>query len=294
MGEQVLMRKKVAGVALFLSMCGIAGAQNGTTDLLQEGQKLSAQGKIEEGFKLYEKANKAAGQKCSLCFYRMAAAKMNMGDEGGGKAIEAARTPQEEADGYAIKGEVFLGFAEEKDRKDMAEAEEAFRTALKVGGYPILHLRIGTCLAREGNIDEARKEFQTFLDINPEWKDGAVVRRWIENPLRARYPTAPTFEFTGLRGEKVSLAQLAGKVVVLDFWGTWCPPCRASVPELKDLVKKYSAEKLVLISVSSDKEQDKWEKFVADNKMEWIQYRDADSRIQSCLPRALVSDVHRH
>jgi thiol-disulfide isomerase/thioredoxin len=65
----------------------------------------------------------------------------------------------------------------------------------------------------------------------------------------------------------------------MDFWATWCPPCRASVPELKELTKKYPVEKLVLISVSADKDEGAWREFVAKKKMDWAQYRDGDDKV---------------
>ena len=281
-----MRRTRAILVSTFLLAGGVALAQSTTADLLAAGQKLAAAGKPEEAFKLYEKANKTGGQKCSTCFYRMALMKLRLNDEGGAKkfankAIEFAQTPQERADAFGLKGETLLVFSGD-NKKEAAQAEEAYRAALKEApGNAILHTRIGACLVREDKLDEARKEFQTYLDLVPDSKDAALVRRWIENPIRAKYTAAPQFEFTSLKGEKVSLTGLEGKVVVLDFWGTWCPPCRESVPELKELTKKYSADKLVVISISSDTDEQKWVKFIADNKMEWIQYRDSDRRILS-------------
>ena len=84
-------------------------------------------------------------------------------------------------------------------------------------------------------------------------------------------------------------------VVVMDFWATWCPPCHESVPELKALTKKYPTEKLVLISVSADKDENAWKGFVAKKKMDWAQYRDPEGRILepfgiSSFPTYLVMD----
>jgi peroxiredoxin len=81
--------------------------------------------------------------------------------------------------------------------------------------------------------------------------------------------------------EHIELEDLQGKVVLLDFWGTWCPPCVESVPELRNLHKKYSKEpSFVLIGISSDSDEEVWREFTTKNKMVWPQYRDKDRRIQ--------------
>lgn len=63
---------------------------------------------------------------------------------------------------------------------------------------------------------------------------------------------APDFTLQDLDGKTVSLSDFRGKVVVLDFWATWCPPCRASIPGLERLHRTYSQKGLVLLAVSLD------------------------------------------
>lgn len=111
----------------------------------------------------------------------------------------------------------------------------------------------------------------------------------------AREEFAPEFQISTLQGQQVSLKKLAGRVVVMDFWATWCEPCRDAVPELKELTKKYPAEKLVVISVSVDKDDSAWREFVGKEKMDWAQYRDADKKIRTAFgihayPTYLVID----
>ena len=80
---------------------------------------------------------------------------------------------------------------------------------------------------------------------------------------------APDFTLKNTKGTSVSLESLRGKWVVLDFWATWCGPCKASMPHLKEYYEKYAGKFEVLGIAGSSKEED-WKTMVKDMKLPWI------------------------
>jgi len=67
-----------------------------------------------------------------------------------------------------------------------------------------------------------------------------------------RADPAPQFNLQDLSGKSVKLSDYKGKVVILDFWATWCPPCRAEIPSFVELQKEYGKQGLTVIGVSLD------------------------------------------
>ena len=80
---------------------------------------------------------------------------------------------------------------------------------------------------------------------------------------------APDFTLKNTKATSVSIKSLRGKWVVLDFWATWCGPCKASMPHLKEYYEKYAGKFEVLGIAGSSKEED-WKTMVKDMKLPWI------------------------
>jgi cytochrome c biogenesis protein CcmG/thiol:disulfide interchange protein DsbE len=87
-------------------------------------------------------------------------------------------------------------------------------------------------------------------------------------------PLAPDFSLQDLSDQEVSLSDFRGKVVLLDFWATWCPPCRMSIPELVKLQDKYRDDGLEILGISLDDPQDELGRYLKEFKEKYkINYR---------------------
>lgn len=81
---------------------------------------------------------------------------------------------------------------------------------------------------------------------------------------------APGWKLRTVEGKELSSNDFAGKVVVLDFWATWCPPCRAEIPGFVGLYKKYEKDGLVIVGISVDQGGAAVvKKFIAENKINY-------------------------
>lgn len=85
--------------------------------------------------------------------------------------------------------------------------------------------------------------------------------------LLAAGTTAPDFTVDGYEtGKPLQLSDFKGKVVVLDFWATWCPPCRASMPHLEKVYQATKNQDVVVLAVCVSDERDAYAKWVPQNK----------------------------
>ena len=94
---------------------------------------------------------------------------------------------------------------------------------------------------------------------------------------------APAFQVTSLDGARFNLDAMGGRVVLIDFWATWCGPCNEELPELKKIAKEFAGQPFVMISVSADQDEEVWKDFIAKHGMTWVQYRDGDHRLEDAF-----------
>ena len=87
----------------------------------------------------------------------------------------------------------------------------------------------------------------------------------------------PDFEAESLDGQTIKLSDYKGKVVLLDFWATWCPPCVHEMPSVVAAYNKYNSQGFEIIGISLDTNKEKLRNFINDNDVKWIQIFDRGS-----------------
>ena len=133
------------------------------------------------------------------------------------------------------------------------------------------------------NGDIARLDKQTGLDANFVTTYKAGISQGLQG-LKQYYAQisankklnntkSPGFDFENHKGGKTSLESLKGKYVYIDVWATWCGPCRAEIPFLKEIEAKYHGKNIEFVSISADvqKDYDKWKNFVTEKELGGIQ-----------------------
>ncbi len=101
----------------------------------------------------------------------------------------------------------------------------------------------------------------------------------------------PKLKFTSITGQDVDVAKLKGKVVLVDFWATWCGPCRKEMPNLIAAYEKHHANGFEIVGISLDEKKDALERYIKENKMPWPQFFDGKGWKNEISRRFAVNSI---
>lgn len=165
--------------------------------------------------------------------------------------------------------------------RGLRRAEESFRQVLEQApeAVPGIRYLLGLVLLKLEHDDEGVELMRQYLENEPEGDSAELARMYVENPGRARVPILPPFEAMTMDGQKLSTQSLAGKVVLFDFWGTWCKPCRAAIPHLRELAQDTEDDPFVIVGVANDSSALKLRDFLRDHDMDWPQIHDPNRQL---------------
>jgi len=132
------------------------------------------------------------------------------------------------------------------------------------------------------------EQMQVSLDA-PAYK-AAMAKLAAEDERRQH----ADFTLTDLKGKNWQLASLHGKVVLVNFWATWCPPCRKEMPDLDALYQRFADQGFVILAIS-DEEQAKVAPFIAEHKITYPVLLDPGRKVNDLfqvqgIPKSFVYD----
>ena len=280
----------VAATAGYAQTAAPAAAFRSDPAFVSEVAAARAEGEaVPEQIMHWKQANVAAGEQCPECFERVATLSFRAGlwEDAIRAATEFAQiAPLAKDQAYAelLHGSAIFHLNDDQPTpKELAEADAALKSA--IAHDPELRTALyldGRALAALHKDDEAREAFTRYIQLAPvDDRYRARAQNYLANLSLARATMAPPFTAKTLDGRTVSLDGLHGQVVLLDFWATWCVPCRQFLPRLQKLAADLKEEPFTLVSVSWDEDEDAWKNYVAANGMTWPQVLDASHQLSN-------------
>ncbi|MFZ0039032.1 MAG: TlpA disulfide reductase family protein [Candidatus Acidiferrales bacterium] len=230
----------------------------------------------------FKKADKQDGGHCVACQKKMIKygtelQEWKTAEAAAEEMVAETQDPKKLAIAHYELGLVLMreGLDKHKDEFYSREHDEMTKALAVYPKFPEAILEDGRALARLKQDDAAKAQFELYVKMRPaDDPERQRALRYIDDPELARARMAPAFAITTIDGQHFTLDDLKGKVVLLDFWATWCEPCREALPHVRDIAKKFQEQPLVIMSVSLDEDEAKWKDFIAKNGMTWINYRD--------------------
>lgn len=243
---------------------------------LNNARALARNGKIEEAIKEARKAAGLRNNQCAECFQFIAQTYFKTGnfkDSAAAFRQAIALKPTNEAELYNGLG---VALYVQKDKKALEESVVAFKRSVELskGKVAKAYYNLGYALIKLNKQAEGVEALKAYLAADPAASNAEEVRAIIASPRLANEQFAPRFAVKATSGDELSLDKLKGKVVLLDFWASWCVPCRVEMPEVKKIWQKYKSDQFIIIGVNLDENDKAFNAYVKREEITWPQYYD--------------------
>lgn len=124
---------------------------------------------------------------------------------------------------------------------------------------------------RDMGLRETRGMYETMGDGAKDTQYGRMIKERIERMMKTQGGAkAPDFTLPDVNGNPVTMSAVKGKIKIIDFWASWCGPCRLNNPELKKIYEEFRGKGLVIIGVSLDEEREDWQMAIEDDGLDWV------------------------
>ena len=259
---------------------------------ISDGKILAEDQEYDLAIDSYREANDIAGGRCGSCLRTIIDLQIANGNYDDAIVTASqfksiATTPSEKSFAEASRGRALFLQAEPQktgapyNASLLQAADSAFKAALALDPKNSTALfKDGEVLTHLGQTEAARAQFKACLAaIRPDDPIYLRAQRFAANPALALQQLAPAFTVKTLDGSRFSLDRMQGRVVLIDFWATWCVPCMKELPQLKQIARDFSGQPLAILSVSWDEDEETWRDFVRKNQMIWPQYLDTGHKL---------------
>ena len=144
----------------------------------------------------------------------------------------------------------------------------------------------------EQNLDFYAEQIELF--------ENSLADNWLFHGLKSQYQEiarlavgsyAPNFSLPDPEGKNISLASLKGKIVLIDFWGSWCQPCRLQNPTYVQVYDKYRDAGFEIIGVAFERKKENWLKAIEKDGLEWVHVSDLKYFDSDIIPIYNISNV---
>lgn len=122
----------------------------------------------------------------------------------------------------------------------------------------------------EKALENLEKQSPASAELVAAYRQAEAEKKAYKERMEIGKP-APDFEFQTAEGKTVNLDSYKGKVLVLDFWASWCGPCRQEIPLMKPIYEEFKGKDVEFLSVSIDSKKEAWEKAMQEEAMPWKQ-----------------------
>jgi len=177
-------------------------------------------------------------------------------------------------------GKTPLGLAQKKaDSLFFKKVDEGYRKAVMANKDnflgPLTMVSLFAYLTTE-----QKPWYEEFSDAAKNSQYGKMVKKDVA-PDGKVGKTAPALNVVNDKGKKLTLKDLSKgkKYVLIDFWASWCKPCRAEIPNVKAQYAKYKSKGFEVVSISIDKKDADWRKALKEEQLAWPNFRDADGSL---------------
>src|ERR1044072_2795912 len=230
---------------------------------------LMRQGRAGEAIDEFNKAAKLRNNQCAECFSFIGQINLQMQKfkEAAAAFRQAAELkPANQAEMYNALG---VALYLEDDKKVLDEAAAALKRSIELSGGKVVkaYYNLGYTLIKAGKTDEGIAALKSYLEADPDANDAAQVQAIIANPKMIGQRFAFPFKVKSMAGDELSLEKFKGKVVLLDFWASWCGTCCEEMPEVRRIWKKFSGNQFVIIGINLDSSRNAFENYVKQEEI---------------------------